>query len=98
MTKLAEHLAANGFVVIDKYHRPFYVDEQGKWLSFWHPDRYWVRQQEVDDHYIATLKPLALPADQAELYHRYHQRHWAALETGFKLLQPIFAPESGDPQ
>lgn len=81
---LAEHLATNGFVIIDALSRPFYVCEQTKWLSGWHPGKYWVRQREINDAFIAQWEPEAIPADQAQLYHDLHEKEWGWVSEAFK--------------
>lgn len=75
----APDLDEHGFVFIDKQQRPFWCCMVGgdPWVCYWHAEQMWVTLRRVSMGYVAEARTLAIPDEQAEIYHSLHRKHLA---------------------
>lgn len=70
-------LDEKGFVFIDRQNRPFWCRMLGgdPWVCYWHAEQQWVTLRRVGMGDVAAARTMAIPEEQAEIYHRLHREY-----------------------
>jgi len=76
-----EQLDEKGFVFIDGNNRPFWccMYHGTPWIMYWNDgQKAWVTLRQVNQTEIWQANEMAIPDDQAEIYHKQHREQFSA--------------------